>query len=103
MARFSGDWEKEFRPQWELKKLTAGAGQVGGASDPKAKAVRVLIRVYLFLHSSACNGYAMRDYRNFVCAHLSAFQLQNITCFRSIVIAADDLHQVQWQWPHCVL
>jgi len=39
MARFSGDWEKEFRPQWELgtKTMTQGVGQVGGASDPRSK------------------------------------------------------------------
>mmetsp|Transcript_9096 Transcript_9096/g.8131 ORF Transcript_9096/g.8131 Transcript_9096/m.8131 type:complete len:269 (+) Transcript_9096:32-838(+) len=38
MARFSGDWEKEFRPQWELaKSKPLGLGQVGGASDPKSK------------------------------------------------------------------
>ena len=41
MARFSGDWEKEFRPQWELQKLKNGNGQVGGASDPRVKAVSI--------------------------------------------------------------
>lgn len=35
MARFTGNWEKEFRPQWELAK-EKGVGQVGGASNPKA-------------------------------------------------------------------
>lgn len=34
MARFSGNWEKEFRPQWELGKSDIGVGQVGVASDP---------------------------------------------------------------------
>jgi len=39
MARFYGDWEKEFRPQWEMAKtdLSLGVGQVGGASDPRNK------------------------------------------------------------------
>ena len=38
MARFSGNWEKEFRPQWETAALNAklGKGQVGGAFNPKA-------------------------------------------------------------------
>ena len=34
MARFSGNWEKEFRPQWELGNPSKGA--VGAASDPRA-------------------------------------------------------------------
>lgn len=42
MARFSGDWEREFRPQWEIAKV---GGQVGGASNPKNK----LVRIYLLL------------------------------------------------------
>jgi len=39
MARFSGDWEKDFRPQWELGNKVQGMGQVGGASDPKSRLV----------------------------------------------------------------
>eukprot|EP01035_Chromulina_nebulosa_P027878 gene27878-36722_t len=36
MARFFGDWEREFRPQWEIAKdISLGVGQVGGASDPR--------------------------------------------------------------------
>lgn len=38
MARFSDNWENDFRPQWELEKLKQG--QVGVASDPRARAVR---------------------------------------------------------------
>jgi hypothetical protein len=34
MARFTGNWEKEFRPQWDLAK-EKGVGQVGAASNPK--------------------------------------------------------------------
>jgi ferredoxin len=34
MARFTGNWEKEFRPQWELAK-DKGVGQVGAASNPR--------------------------------------------------------------------
>lgn len=37
MARFSGDWEKEFRPQWEISKLKEGQGRVGAMSNPKFK------------------------------------------------------------------
>jgi len=37
MARFSGNWEKEFRPSWDMDKASAGAGQVGGASNPLNK------------------------------------------------------------------
>jgi len=38
MARFSGNWEKEFRPSWDVAKPTAaGAGQVGGAANPLNK------------------------------------------------------------------
>ena len=40
MARFFGDWEREFRPQWEIAKDVAlGVGQVGGASDPRGSKV----------------------------------------------------------------
>ena len=39
MARFSGNWEKEFRPNWELS--NGSTGQVGGASDPLAGAKMV--------------------------------------------------------------
>jgi hypothetical protein len=42
MARFSGDWEKEFRPQWELTKAREGRGLAGAASDPKTKTVRII-------------------------------------------------------------
>lgn len=40
MKRFSGDWEKEFRPQWELTSTSKlPMGQVGAGSDPtKGKA-----------------------------------------------------------------
>lgn len=42
MKRFSGDWEKEFRPQWELTATSTSklpTGQVGAGSDPsKGKA-----------------------------------------------------------------
>lgn len=40
MARFSGNWEKEFRPNWEVS--TGFSGQVGGASDPLAGAKLVI-------------------------------------------------------------
>ena len=47
MARFSGNWEKEFRPQWELEKSQLammgqgqGQGQVGGASDPRSRSCK---------------------------------------------------------------
>lgn len=49
MARFSGNWEKEFRPQWELEKSQLammgemgqlGQGQVGVGSDPKNRACK---------------------------------------------------------------
>lgn len=44
MARFSGDWEKEFRPQWELGVTKEkGVGQVGAASDPKSRLVRFYV------------------------------------------------------------
>lgn len=43
MARFSGDWEKEFRPQWELQKLLEGKGLVGPSSNPKVKSVGILL------------------------------------------------------------
>lgn len=36
MARFSGNWEKEFRPSWDIA-AKAGGGQVGGASNPLSK------------------------------------------------------------------
>jgi len=44
MARFYGDWEKEFRPQWEMAKsddFSLGVGQGGGASDPRNKKVKL--------------------------------------------------------------
>eukprot|EP00607_Mallomonas_marina_P004592 CAMPEP_0182425534 /NCGR_PEP_ID=MMETSP1167-20130531/11983_1 /TAXON_ID=2988 /ORGANISM="Mallomonas Sp, Strain CCMP3275" /LENGTH=184 /DNA_ID=CAMNT_0024606337 /DNA_START=228 /DNA_END=781 /DNA_ORIENTATION=- len=34
MARFSGNWEKEFRPQWELGTSGPGMGMGGGGSNP---------------------------------------------------------------------
>ena len=38
MARFSGNWEKEFRPSWDsAKPEIVGMGQVGGASNPLSK------------------------------------------------------------------
>ena len=49
MARFSGDWEKEFRPRWELAKLKEGNGQVGPSSNPKYKTVRHTIFIYYLL------------------------------------------------------
>lgn len=36
MARFSGNWEKEFRPNWELQQNDFSGPQVGGASNPNA-------------------------------------------------------------------
>jgi len=53
MARFSGDWEKEFRPQWELQKILEGKGLVGPSSNPKIKSVKDVIIVsiiYLTVH-----------------------------------------------------
>lgn len=39
MSRFSGNWEKEFRPSWDAAKPSVkGMGQVGGASNPLNKA-----------------------------------------------------------------
>jgi ferredoxin len=48
MARFSDNWEKDFRPQWELEKSQLammgqgqmGQGQVGVASDPKNRSCK---------------------------------------------------------------
>jgi ferredoxin len=39
MARFTGNWEKEFRPQWELAK-EKGVGQVGAASNPRGSVAK---------------------------------------------------------------
>ena len=54
MARFSGDWEKEFRPQWEIAKLKEGKGLVGAMSNPKMKIVCTLLisilLIYFFLN-----------------------------------------------------
>ena len=45
MARFYGDWEREFRPQWEIAKdLSLGVGQVGGASDPRNSKVSLFFQ-----------------------------------------------------------
>jgi hypothetical protein len=51
MARFSGDWEKEFRPQWELSKpeVNLNVGQVGGASDPRRNKVCTLSNLAIIL------------------------------------------------------
>ena len=47
MARFGDNWEKEFRPQWELEKAREGKGMVGASSDPKLKNVCLYLCVSL--------------------------------------------------------
>ncbi len=39
MARFSDNWEKDFRPLWELEKIKGD--KIGSAMDPRSKAVRL--------------------------------------------------------------
>lgn len=62
MARFSGDWEKEFRPQWELTKAKESKG-LTGASDPKMKSVSEIKYTFHLFSGCLILFFYMRDER----------------------------------------
>jgi hypothetical protein len=81
MARFGENWEKEFRPQWELNK---SQGQVGVAYDPSNKLVGCLIfakLIFIADHVHCCRLIAKNAEEHHVC--------------RAIIVVEEEYHWME--------